>query len=76
MDNVEKLHVQLYVLLFTRYTLQALKTLSWYSGHAYRTHPDTWPHVNVQHETMVSVFLGFTIQCAFVRRRLQLELRK
>ena len=40
----------------------------WRHRHAYRPHPDTWSHVNVHHETTVSVFLGF-IQRAFVRWR-------
>ena len=40
--------------------------LSWYHGHAYWPKPGTWPRVNVQCEPMVSVFLGFTIPCAFV----------
>ena len=32
----------------------------------YQLHPDTWP--SVQRETMILVFLGFTLQHAFVRR--------
>ena len=40
--------------------------LSWHHGHAYQPHPDIWPRVQL--ERMVSVFLGSTIQRAFVRR--------
>ena len=40
--------------------------LSWYRGHAYRPHPNTWPPV--QCDITVSLSLGFTIQRAFVRR--------
>ena len=54
---------------FARHSLQMLKTLhlSWHRGHTCQPHPDTWPPV--QRETTVSVFLGFTIQHAFVRRQ-------
>ena len=41
--------------------------LSWHCGHAYWPWPATWPRVNVRRETTVSVFRGFTIQCAFVK---------
>ena len=34
---------------------------------AYQPHPNTWPPA--QCEMIVSVFLGFTIQRAFVRRQ-------
>ena len=66
-SNCAKLSCLCFFLLDTLYKHLKSSILSWHRGHAYRPHPDTWPPV--QRGMMVSVFLGFTIQRAFVRWR-------
>ena len=67
--NIEKQPCLCFFLLDTFYKHLKPCVLSWHHRCVYRSHPDTWPCVNVQCETTVSVFLGFTIQRTFVRRQ-------
>ena len=66
--KLKKLFCLCFFLLDTLYKCLKLCILSWHHGHAHRQHLDTW--LPVQCETAVSVLLGFTIQCAFVRRQI------
>ena len=59
MQNIEKLPCLCFVLLDILYKRLKSCVLYWRCGHVCRPHADTWPPV--QHETTVSVFLGFTI---------------
>ena len=66
--ELEKLS-HLHVLLNAEYTLQVLKILLFELVSWACLSTTTRPRVNVQCEPMVSVFLGFTIPCAFVSVR-------